>query len=251
MQQLRDDQSSPDSVSTSPLLLVASICVASVANLCRRRYLYTNVTVESCLDFTECLWGWSPSAAITVERSIVMYNFSSELHHGHGIDLPLSHRLITEAATIVKFLMHQSVDALSLMDARILRRLYWLIYAGSCTSDMCGRQLLVLRQAHDQTSALIPADVSDAQLLEHYEPSSPDHIGSGYSYIPILNALSRLFTVWQSSQASPTQSMENLQVHIERTHRVVATLLFELSWKWIQVSDDFGFDMQTVNLKIA
>jgi hypothetical protein len=151
----------------------------------------------------------------------------------------------------VKFLLNQSVDALPFMDAQILKRLYWLIYAGSCTSDMYGRQLLFLRQAHDQTSALIPAEVSDAQLLDHDEPSSPDHIGSDYSYIPGLNALSRLFMVWQSSQATSTQSMENLQAHIERAHRVVDELPFELSWKGIQVSSDFGFNVQTVNLKVT
>lgn len=251
MQRLRDSQSSPDSVSTSFLLLVASICAATVASLRRRRHLYTNVTVESCLDFAERLGVWSPDAAITVERSIAMYNFGSALHHEHGIDSPLSHRLITEAAMSVKFLIHQSIDTLSFLDAQIVKRLYWLVYAGHCTSDMYGRQLLFLRQAHDQTSALMPAEVSDAQLLDGDEPSSPDHIGSEHSYVPGLNALSRLFMVWQSSQATLTQSMENLQAHIERAHRIVDNLPPELSWKGIQISGDFGFDVQTVNLKIT
>ena len=251
MQRLRDSQSSPDSVSISFLLLVASICAATVASLRRRRHLYTNVTVESCLDFAERLGVWSPNAAITVERSIAMYNFGSALHHEHGIDSPLSHRLITEAAMSVKFLIHQSIDALSFLDAQIVKRLYWLVYAGHCTSDMYGRQLLFLRQAHDQTSALMPAEVSDAQLLNGNEPSSPDHIGSEHSYVPGLNALSRLFMVWQSSQATLTQSMENLQAHIERAHRIVDNLPPELSWKGIQISGDFGFDVQTVNLKIT
>ncbi|KAF2621459.1 hypothetical protein BU25DRAFT_404470 [Macroventuria anomochaeta] len=251
MQRLTDSQASPDNVSTSFLLLVASIGAATVASLRRRRHLYTNVTVESCLDFADRLGVWSPNAAITVERSIAMYNFGSALHHEHGIDSPLSHRLITEAAMSVKYLIHQSIDTLSFMDAQILKRLYWLIYAGNCTSDMYGRQLLLLRQAHDQTNTFMPLEISDAQLLDHGDPSSSNRISSEHSYVPGLNALSRLFMVWQSSQATATQWMENLQAHIERTHRLVDNLPPELSWKGSHINGGFGFNVQTVNLKIT
>jgi hypothetical protein len=181
-----------------------------------------------------------------------MYNFGSALHHEHGIDSPLSHRLITEAAMSVKYLIHQSISTMPLMESESLKRLYWLIYAGHCTSDMYGRQLLFMRQAHDQTSAFVPLEISDEQLVDQDEPSSPDHIGSGYSYVPGLNALSRLFLVWQSSQATSVQSMQNLQAHIERAHRIVDNLPPELSWKGsAQINGDFGFDVQTVNLKVT
>ncbi|XPS98739.1 hypothetical protein M3J09_007934 [Ascochyta lentis] len=251
MEQLADLPASSENVSTSFLLLVASIGAATVASLRRRRHLYINVTVESCLDFAERLGVWSPSAVITVERSIAMYNFGSALHHEHGIDSPLSHRLITEAAMSVKFLIHQSIVTLSFIDAQVLKRLYWLIYAGHCTSDMYGRQLLFLRQVQDQTSALIPLEVSDTRLLSPDSPSPADRVCGESSYVPGLNALSRLFLVWQSSQAIPVQSMENLQAHIERAHRVVNDLPPELSWKGSAQNGDFGFDVQTVNLKIT
>lgn len=251
MQQLTEAQMSPDSASTSFLLLAASIGAATVASLRRRRHLYANVTVDSCLDFAERLGVWSPKATITVERSLAMYNFGSALHHEQGIDSPLSHRLITEAAMSVKFLIYQSIDTMDFVDAQILKRLYWLIYAGHCTSDMYGRQLLFLRQAHEQTTTFLPLEISDAQLLTPDESSSADRTGSEHSYVPGLNALSRLFMVWQSSQATPTQSMENLQAHIERAHRIVDNLPRELSWKGSQVNGDFGFDVQTVNLKIT
>lgn len=251
MEKLVASQMSPEDTSPSFILLVSSICAATIASLRRRRSLYQNLTVESCLAFAERLGVWSPGATITVERSIAVYNFGSALHHEHGIDSPISHRLMTEAAMSVKFLIHQSIDAMSFMDAQLLKRLYWLIYAGHCTSDMYGRQLLFLRQANDQTRSLMPMEIADAQLLGQDEPSSPDHIGSEHSYVPGLNALSRLFMVWQSSQAIATQSMENLQSHIEHAHRIADNLPLELSWKGDHISGDFGFDVQTVNLKIT
>ncbi|KAJ4316889.1 hypothetical protein N0V94_005231 [Neodidymelliopsis sp. IMI 364377] len=46
--------------------------------------------------------------------------------------------------------------------------------------------------------------------------------------------------------------MQNLQAHIERAHRIVDNLPPELSWKGsAQVNGDFGFDVQTVNLKVT
>lgn len=251
MQKLAVCQWPLENISKSFLLLVASVCAATLASLRRRRQLYPNLTVESCLDFAERLGTWSPSATITVERSIAMYNFGSALHHEHGIDSPISHRLMTEAAMNVKFLIHQSIDTMSFMEAQMLKRLYWLIYAGHCTSDMYGRQLLFLRQANDQISTLIPLEIPDTQLMDQTEPSSPDHIGSEHSYVPGLNVLSRLFIVWQSSQATAAQSMENLQGHIERAHRIAEDLPPELSWKKDRINGDFGFDVQTVNLKIT
>ncbi|KAF1923535.1 uncharacterized protein M421DRAFT_104405 [Didymella exigua CBS 183.55] len=251
MQQLATSHRSLGNEPKSFLLLVASVCAATVASLRRRRHLYLDLTVESCLDFTERLGVWSPSAAITLERSIAMYNFGTALHYEHGIDSPISHRLMSEAAMSVKFLIHQSVGTMSFADSQLLKRLYWLIYAGHCTSDMYGRQLLLLRQANDQTSALMPLEVSDAQLLDQGEPSSPDHIGSEHSYVPGLNALSRLFMVWQSSQATATQSMENLQAHIEHAYRIADNFPPELSWQGDHIIGDFGFNVQTVNLKIT
>ncbi|KAJ8107194.1 hypothetical protein OPT61_g9033 [Boeremia exigua] len=251
MQQLRECLVSGNGT-PSFLLLVASLCAATMASLRRRRHLYGSVTVESCLDFAERLGLWSPSAEITVERSLAVYNFGSAVHHEHGIESPLAHRLVTETAMSVRFLMHQAIETMCFADAQILKRLYWLVYAGHCTYDMYGWQLLFIRQAHDHTHTLIPLEISDAQLMNDGEPSSPDHIGAEYSYVPGLNALSRLYMVWQSSQAVATQSIANLQAHIERTHRLAEDLSPELSWKGNDhVSEDFGFDVQMVNLKIT
>ena len=158
-QQLADMQATTENASASFLLLVVSVCAVTVASLRRRRHLYSKVTVESCLNFAKCLRVWSLSTAISVERSIAMYNFGSALHHEHGIDSPLSYPLVTQAAMSVKFLIHQSLDTLSFMDQEILKRLYWLIYAGQCTSDVYGRQLLFLSQSHYQTTSFIPTKI--------------------------------------------------------------------------------------------
>lgn len=242
---------SPTGAPCSFLLLVASVCAATLASIRRRRHLYGSLSVESCLDFAEHLGVWSPSAVITVERSLAVYNLGTALHHEHGVDSPLSHRLLTEAAMSTKFLTSQSLDTMSFADVQMLKRLYWLIYAGQCTSDMYGRQLLFIRQAHDQTNTLIPLEVADAHLLHDSEPSSPEHICSENSYVPGLNALSRLFMVWQSSQAVEAQTIKNLQAHIERISHLADKLPPELSWRGGHVGGDFGFNVQTVNLKIT
>lgn len=251
MQQLRECMASPTGAPCSFLLLVASVCAATLASIRRRRHLYGSLSVESCLDFAEHLGVWSPSAVITVERSLAVYNLGTALHHEHGVDSPLSHRLLTEAAMSTKFLTSQSLDTMSFADVQMLKRLYWLIYAGQCTSDMYGRQLLFIRQAHDQTNTLIPLEVADAHLLHDSEPSSPEHICSENSYVPGLNALSRLFMVWQSSQAVEAQTIKNLQAHIERISHLADKLPPELSWRGGHVGGDFGFNVQTVNLKIT
>ncbi|CAO2652342.1 Nn.00g006250.m01.CDS01 [Neocucurbitaria sp. VM-36] len=243
--------------SSSFLLLVASICAATTASLRRRRHLYTGVTTEGCLELADRFKLWSSTSDITLERTLTLYNFSSAVHHEYGIDSPLTHRTIGEASISVKYMIHQHLDQMSFMDQQILKRVYWLIFAGQCTYDMHGRRLLVLRHAHEPVNALLPLEISDEQLLvggsEPSLTSSSSSQSSHHSYIPGLNALSRLFLVWQSSQAIPTQTMENLQVHISRAHRVLSDLPRELSWTGGQACQmgAFGFNVQKVNLRIT
>lgn len=238
--------------STSFLLLAASISAATVASLRRRRELYGTVTVEGCLELAERHKLWSSSCVITLERALTLYNFSSAVHHEHGMDSPLGYRLLGEASTSVTYLLHQQLDRMSFMEQQILKRLYWLIYAGQCTSEMHGRRLLILRYAHEPMAALLPMAISDEQLL--YGPiSTPvDTMSPDYSYIPGLNALSRLFSVWQSSQATSTQTMGNLQEHMSRAHRALSDLPPELAgFEGPSQAGYFGFNVQKVNLKVT
>lgn len=238
--------------SASFVLLVASVCAATVASLRRRRELYGTVTVEGCLDVAEQLKLWSMASITTLDRALTIYNFSSAVHHEHGIDSSLNHRLYGEASTSVAYLLHQHFDQMTFMEQQILKRLYWLIYAGQCTMEMHGRRLLILRHAHEPVTSLLPIAVTDEQLL--YGPVSTPHDAAGpdYSYITGLNGLSRLFLAWQSSQAMAIQTMENLQEHISRVHEALTDLPPELvGFEEPSQIGDFGFSVQKVNLKVT
>ncbi|KAJ4294338.1 hypothetical protein N0V90_008028 [Kalmusia sp. IMI 367209] len=164
---------------------------------------------------------------------LAMYNFSSAMHHEHGIGSPLAHRLSAEAAIGVKYLLCHDFDQVAFLDQQILKRLYWLIYAGQY--------------------------VSDDSLLTGM--SEVPHISSSRSYVPGLNALSRLFLIWQSSQAIPIKTMEHLQESMKQAQQALADLPPQLKWRSRPsspmsaeervIGGDFGTDVQTVNLKVT
>lgn len=241
------------------LILVASLCAAVVASLRRRRGLYDAVTVDGCFDIAERLGLWNRHRRITLDWVLAMYNFSSATHHEHGIGYPLAHRLSAETAMGVKFLLYHDFRTMSLLDQQILKRLYWLVYAGQCTCDMHGWPLLVLRQAHEQVNALIPLDVTIESLMEgNPEVSQPT---TSQSYIPGLNALARLFLIWQASQSVSIKTMEHLQEFMEQAQQALADLPPQLKWRsWPgtpmggegpPLGGDFGTNVQTVNLKVT
>ncbi|KAF2130496.1 hypothetical protein P153DRAFT_338350 [Dothidotthia symphoricarpi CBS 119687] len=252
LEQVAETHDSASEVSPSFLLLVTSLCAATFASLRRRRHLYAPVTVDSCLDLAERLGLWQPSNTITLERSLTIYNFSSAAHHERGIDSALSHRLFAEAAMSVTYLTYQKSTEMSFMEQQILKRLYWLVYAGQCTCDMHGRRLLVLRHAHEEVGSLLPLEISDEQLVHWCDADHIDDACRSQSFVPGLNVLSKLFLVWQSSQAIPAQTMANLQEHISRANSALADLPPKLSWTGETAqSGDFGFDVQKVNLKVT
>jgi hypothetical protein len=250
MRQIQGDHTPDAHVSESFLLLVASICAATYSSLPRRRHFYGTVTVARCLELAERFSIWSSSQPITLERALIMYNFS--VHNAQSIDSSLTFRLTGEASVCVKYLLQYKLDSMTFMDQQILKRLYWLVFAGQCTGEMHGRSLLVLHHAHEASSALFPQEISDEQLL-HESVSRPNQVpDQHHSYVSGLNALSRLFLVWQSSQAITVQTMVNLHEHILRAHRVLNDLPPELSWlDSVNQTMDFGYNVQKVNLKVT
>ncbi|KAK7190934.1 hypothetical protein DPSP01_009144 [Paraphaeosphaeria sporulosa] len=241
------------------LILVASLCAAVVASLRRRRGLYGAVTVDGCFDIAERLGLWDRHRRISLEWVLAMYNFTSATHHEQGIGSPLAHRLSAETAMGVKYLLYHDFDQMSILDQQVLKRLYWLIYAAQCTFDMHGWPLLVLRQAYEQVNALIPLDVPVEGLVEGISEAS--HAFPSQSYIPGLNALARLFLIWQASQSVPIKTMEHLQESMKQAQQALADLPPQLKWRSRPgspmngedrvVDGDFGTDVQTVNLKVT
>lgn len=236
----------------SRFLLVASICAATCASLPRRRHNHGAVTVESCLELTDRLKFWSTASPITLDRALTVYNFQCAVACVQGIDAPLTSRLCGESSVGVKHLVQNELDCMTFGDQQVLKRLYWLVFAAQCTWEMHGRRLLVLHHAHEPTNILFPLVVSDEQLLEA-SVSTPTGVPTqDHSYITGLNALSRLFLIWQTSQAIQVQTMENLETHISRTHQILSDLPPELVWaEGVSQSSDFGFDVQKVNLKVT
>jgi hypothetical protein len=241
------------------LILVGSLCAAVVASLRRRRGLYGAVTVDGSFDTAERLGLWDRNRRISLDWVLAMYNFSSATHHEHGFESLLSHRLSAEAAMGVKYLLCHDFDQMSLLDQQILKRLYWLIYAGQCTGDMHGWPLLILRQAHEQVNALIPLDISDDGLLNG--TTEEPHLFPPQSYIPGLNALARLFLIWQASQSVPIKTMKHLQESMQQAQQALADLPPQLKWRsqpGTPISGqerapigNFGTNVQTVNLKVT
>lgn len=245
------------------VILVSSVCAATVASLRRRRDLYGGVTVEGCLALAENLGLWSRAGTITLEWTTAMYNFSSAQYMEHGIDSALSFRLAAEAVIGLRYQLYYELPRMPFLDQQLLKRLYWLVFAGQCTMSIYGRPMLHLHGAHEQVQALVPLEISDGELLRgcptSIRPANPAASPSR-SYIPGLNALSRLFQTWQSSQAVPQKTMAHLQEHIDRAQHVLDNLPPELTWKGHpsspecgreQGQGDFGTDAQTVNLKVT
>jgi|TARA_R110002003_G_scaffold122_10_gene11105 hypothetical protein len=252
MERMDGRQNSERDRSTNFLLLVASICAATVASLRRRRHNYGMVTVELCLELAEHHKLWSSSSSITLDRALTLYNFSSAVHHEHGFDSPLVFRLSAESAISIKYLIHQRLDRMTFIEQQQLKRIYWLIFAGQCTGDLHGRRLLVLHHAHEPIAGLLPMTVTDEGLLHGPVATPTDTASPDWSYITGLNALSRLFLIWQSSQAVPVQTFENLQDHLSRAHQTLNELPPELSWsEHFDSTDYFGFNVQKVNLKVT
>ncbi|KAH7067112.1 hypothetical protein FB567DRAFT_259768 [Paraphoma chrysanthemicola] len=252
LERLNGSQTSDRDHSTTFLLLVASVCAATVASLRRRRHNYGEVTVEACLELAEHHKLWSSSSPITLDRALTLYNFSSAVHHEHGIDSPLSFRLSAESAISIKYLIHHQLDQMTFIEQQLLKRIYWLIFAGQCTGDLHGRRLLVLHHAHESIAGLLPVAATDEELL-HGPVSTPIEVQSpDWSYVSGLNELSRLFLIWQSSQAVPVQTLENLQTHLSRAHLTLSELPPELCWaEQSNAPSSFGFNVQKVNLKVT
>lgn len=254
LERIGQAQTASSSSDTSFLILVSSLCAAVVASLRRRRSMYGTVTVDGSFDVAERLGLWDRNAPITLEWVLAMYNFSSATHHEHGIGSLLAHRLSAEAAVGVKYLLHHDFHEMDFLDQQIIKRLYWLIYAGQCTSNMHGWPLILLRQAPEGVNGLIPANVSDEALLPH--------AASSRSYVPGLNALARLFLIWQNSQSVSIKTMEHLQESMKQVQHALADLPPELKWRSRPgtplnnpgdrvIGGDFGTDVQTVNLKVT
>lgn len=261
LDRIKQAQTPEDDPTSTFLILVASLCAAVVASLRRRRDLYGTVTVDGCFDQAEGLGLWDRHRKISLDWVLAMYNFSCASQHEYGVGSPLAYRLGAEAAMGIRYLLCHDFDQMTFLDQQILKRLYWLFYAGQCTCDMHGWPLLLLRQAHEQVNALIPLDISDEALLGGVHMHDVSQLCIPQSYIPGLNALARLFLIWQASQSVSVKTMDHLQESMKQAQQALADLPPQLKWRSRPgspmsaeervIGGDFGTDVQTVNLKVT
>ncbi|KAK2055084.1 hypothetical protein LY76DRAFT_628543 [Colletotrichum caudatum] len=165
--------------------LVVSVCAATTATL--RRNCYGPVAVER------------PSYSL--DWCITMYNIgtSASSMNEDGLGDMGSFHGMSEAAAGVRFLVYYRMAALDMSEQQLLKRLFWLMFAAYCSTDIFGKLSVSIVSHQENRSQLRPLALTESQLDTGPRLSaaelSPWH-GDATSYVPGLNQLSDLFLTW-------------------------------------------------------
>lgn len=112
--------------------LVISLCAATVSTLRSRGQAYSGmITVEKCHDTiseNERQTGNPPSIDLLFCQT--KYNLATSLFAARGIDDPKPQLLLAEVAAGTNYLLHYHCDNMQLLDRELIKRLYWLCFAG-------------------------------------------------------------------------------------------------------------------------
>ncbi|RDW75431.1 hypothetical protein BP6252_06573 [Coleophoma cylindrospora] len=233
--------------------LVVSVCAATISSLRRKSYKdYGTLTPERCWDVAEEIIHQRRKEPFTLEWCQMKYNLGSSQY----ITEDDQHfRNLCEAAAGVKFLIHYRMASMPLVSQQLLKRLYWLIFAAGCSSDLHGLPYLGLLTPQDNISALTPLELSDSELDPTLgpEPHCQWH-GNQKSYIAGLNYLSKLFLLWHQSQQESAPTIAHLQHYMNLVQRALDYLPPELIWRGglsRPPQSNFGTDVQTANLYVT
>lgn len=111
--------------------LVVSICAATVVSLKRRSSAqYGSVTFERCIGVVKDNQLLESRVSFTLEWCQAKYNLGCALGASTGLDDALGFRFMSEAVMGVKYLLYYELPTMSLVAQQLLKRLYWLIFAG-------------------------------------------------------------------------------------------------------------------------
>jgi hypothetical protein len=111
--------------------LVVSLCAATVASLKRRSSAqYGSVTFERCLEVVKEYQLLESRDTFTLEWCQAKYNLGCALGAERGLDNPSCFRFMSEAVMGVKYLTYYELPTLCLVSQQLLKRLYWLVFAG-------------------------------------------------------------------------------------------------------------------------
>lgn len=227
--------------------LVVSVCAATVATLPRARPDCAPVTVSYCVEFAERheLLQRQPLVALdaySLDWCIAMYNFGNALASVAGIDDVRAYHLGSEAAAGVRYLAHYRMPDMGMPEQQLLKRLFWLLFAWSCSADLLGRAPITTLLCEEQLHQMWPLALTDEQLDPAVFEASPlaTHLppwhGDDHSYVPGLQALADLFMVWcrcrqkPPSRVYPQHARELLDPLLDNIQRILDQLPPELRW---------------------
>lgn len=109
--------------------VVVSVCAATIASL-RRKRSYGSVTVERCLEAFGHIEARAGKRSFTLEWCQTRYNLSVAVGTVRGFDDEASFHFISEAVIGLKYLLYYKLSAMPYISQQLLKRLYWLVFAG-------------------------------------------------------------------------------------------------------------------------
>ncbi|KAJ5377794.1 uncharacterized protein N7496_005203 [Penicillium cataractarum] len=184
-----------------------------------------------------------------------MYNLGTAFYSGSKIGLidVRSYHTMSEATAGVRYLMYYHQQGLDEAERQLLQRLFWLLFAGSCTVDILGR-LPISILAQDQLDAFArPLEKSDEQLDPPVaQEDCQEWHGNYTSYVPGLNCLSNLYLIWQ--EARSTNSSNPVETYLKGLQRVMDNFPPELRWRGglsRPSNVTYGHDVQVANLFVT
>jgi hypothetical protein len=112
--------------------LVISVCAATVACLKRKCSVnYEKITVERCVQEVKQNRLLEDPQAFTLEWCQANYHLGTALSAGRGMDDIDSFRYFYQAVYGVRYLVHYQMPNMTFMSQQLLKRLYWLLFAGN------------------------------------------------------------------------------------------------------------------------
>lgn len=111
--------------------LVISLCAATIASLKRKcSASYGTITVEKCVDVIERHNLLGANRGFTLEWCQSKYNLGVAVGSERGLDDAEGFRYLGEATMGVRYLVCQALQSMDFVEQQLLKRLYWLLFAG-------------------------------------------------------------------------------------------------------------------------
>lgn len=109
--------------------LVLSTCLATIVSLRRKSSInYGTVTAEQCLSLIR---PHPPtSTALTLEWCQTKYNVAVYLGTEEGLDSLKYCLAMSEAVAGIRYMVYYQMETLPFVSQQLLKRLYWLVFAG-------------------------------------------------------------------------------------------------------------------------